>query len=108
MARVRFVQTRNFHGIASLDWSPSPGLNCLVGPGDSRKTSVLDAIDLCIGAHRNIQFSDADFHAIETGRPISISVTLGELPDALRSMEVYGPFLRGYDARLGTVDDEPG
>ena len=108
MARVRFVEIRNFRGIALLDWSPSPGLNCLIGPGDSGKTSVLDAIDLCIGARRSAQFSDADFHNLNTDRPISIAITLGDLPDALRSMEAYGQFLRGYNSSSGALDDEPG
>ena len=108
MARVRFVQIRNFRGIASLDWSPSPGLNCLIGPGDSGKTTILDAIDLCIGARRSLPFSDADFHNLDIEQPISIAVTLGALPDALRSMESYGQYLRGYDASTGTLEDEPG
>jgi putative ATP-dependent endonuclease of OLD family len=108
VARVRFVQIRNFRGIASLDWSPSPGLNCLIGPGDSGKTTILDAIDLCIGARRNVPFSDADFHNLDIEQPISIAVTLGALPDALRSMESYGQYLRGYDASTETLEDEPG
>ncbi|HWX50490.1 MAG TPA: AAA family ATPase [Roseomonas sp.] len=108
MARVRLVQIRNFRGIAALDWSPSPGVNCLIGPGDSGKTTILDAIDLCLGARRSATFCDADFHNVDVEQPISISLTLGDLPDALRSMEAYGPFLRGYDPVLDTLDDEPG
>ncbi|MGO4684118.1 AAA family ATPase [Hyphomicrobium sp. 2TAF46] len=40
------------------------GLNCLIGPGDSGKSSVLEAIDFCLGARRNLQISDADFHRL--------------------------------------------
>lgn len=32
-----------------------------MGPGDSGKTTILDAIDLCLGARRNVSFSDTDF-----------------------------------------------
>lgn len=108
MARIRLVQIRNLRGIASLDWAPSPGLNCLIGPGDSGKTTILDAIDLCVGARRNVPFSDADFHNLNIEQPISIAVTLGALPDAMRSMEAYGQYLRGYDGSTGTLEDEPG
>ena len=102
------MRISNFRGIASLEWSPSSGVNCLIGSGDAGKSSILDAMDLCIGARRNAQFSDADFHALDTGTPIQIDSTLGDLPEALRSMETYGQFLRGSDAALGELEDEPG
>lgn len=49
MVRVCKVEIRNFRSIRLLTWQPSPGLNCLIGPGDSGKTTILDAIDLCLG-----------------------------------------------------------
>ncbi|MBL6078200.1 AAA family ATPase [Belnapia sp. T18] len=108
MARIRHIGIRNFRGIDALDWSPSPGLNCLIGAGDGGKTTILDAIDLCIGARRTAQFSDADFHDLNPGQPIAIQITLGDLPDALRSMEGYGQYLRGYIESTSEVVDEPG
>jgi len=78
MARIRKIDIENFRGIKTLSWRPSPGLNCLIGPGDSGKSSILDAIDFCLGARRNIQFTDADFHLLNVDAPISISVTLGD------------------------------
>jgi hypothetical protein len=59
--------------------------------GDSGKSSILDAIDYCVGARRNIQFTDADFHRLDVEQPIPISITLGELDDAL----------------TGEIEDEP-
>jgi predicted ATP-dependent endonuclease of OLD family len=46
VARVRRIEIKNFWGIAALIWDPNPGINCLVDPGDSGKSTVLDAIDL--------------------------------------------------------------
>ena len=46
MARIRRLEIRNFRSIQNLDWAPSNGMNCLIGPGDSGKSTVLDAIDL--------------------------------------------------------------
>jgi len=54
MARIRKVEIRNFRSIRALDWLPSPGINCLIGPGDSGKSTILDAIDLCLGARRSV------------------------------------------------------
>jgi putative ATP-dependent endonuclease of OLD family len=101
------VEIENFRGIASLNWVPSLGINCLVGPGDSGKSTILDGIDLCLGARRNAQFSDADFHGLNVEEPISITVTIGELSDGLRTMDAYGLYLRGYVESLGIVEEEP-
>lgn len=86
---------------------PSSGINCLIGPGDSGKSSILDAIDLCLGARRNAVFTDADFHRLDVTTPISISVTIGELYDDLMRLDSYGMFLRGFDSATGEVEDEP-
>ena len=107
MTRVRVIEISNFRGIKEFVWYPSPGLNCLIGPGDSGKSSILDAIDLCLGARRNFQFTDADFHRLDVDTPINISVTIGELDDALKSLDTYGLYVRGFDAQSGTVEDEP-
>ena len=106
--RIRLLRIFNFRSVASLEWCPSAGINCLIGPGDAGKSSILDAIDLCVGARRNVQFCDADFHSLDTATPIMIEATLGDLPDGLRSMEAYGQFLRGWDPALGEPADEPG
>lgn len=107
MARIRKISIENFRGIRQLIWLPSPGINCLIGPGDSGKSTILDAIDFCLGARRNLQFTDADFHRLNVDEPIRIAVTVGELDDSLKSLDTYGLYLRGFDATSGTVDDEP-
>ena len=107
MARIRKIEIANFRGIQWLTWCPTPGINCLIGPGDSGKSTVLDAIDLCLGARRNVQFSDADFFALDITSPISITLTLGDLDDSMRTLESFGAFLRGYHANTGVVEDEP-
>lgn len=107
MARIRRLQIHNFRSIQNLDWTPAPGFNCLIGPGDSGKSSILDAIDLCLGARRNAPFGDTDFHRLNVAQPILISITLGDLPDDLINLDSYGDFLRGFDPATRTVEDEP-
>jgi putative ATP-dependent endonuclease of OLD family len=107
VARVRFIDIRNFRCLKALLWQPAPGLNCLIGTGDAGKSSVLDAIDLCLGARRSLSLSDADFHGLNVNEAVSISITLGELDDGLKSMEAYGNYLRSFNAISGTIGDEP-
>lgn len=108
MARIRKIEIRNFRSIRGLDWFPLAGINCLIGPGDSGKSTILDAIDFCLGARRNLAFCDDDFHRLQLGQPIQISVTIGELDSHLRSMEAYGLYLRGFDFWSGAIEEEPG
>jgi len=96
MSRIRKMEIENFRGIQNLSWRPSNGINCLIGLGDSGKSTVLDAIDYCLGARRNLQMTDADFHNLDIDNPILITLTIGALDDALKSMDSYGTFLRGF------------
>jgi len=107
MTRIRRLEIRNFRSIEALDWSPAAGINCLIGSGDSGKSSILDAIDLCLGARRSAPFGDTDFFGLDVTRTILISVTLGGLPDSMKNMEAYGEFLRGYNPANGQFEDEP-
>lgn len=63
MARIRKIEIANFRGIQQLVWCPSPGINCLIGTGDSGKSTVLDAIDLCLGAGAMSKFPTLIFSA---------------------------------------------
>lgn len=107
MARIRKVEIRNFRALRSLDWCPNEGINCLIGPGDSGKSSILDAIDLCLGARRNLATADTDFFNLDVTRSICISLTLGSLTDSLKNIETYGEYLRGFDASTKVIEDEP-
>lgn len=108
MTRVRRLEISNFRSIQQLDWIPSDGVNCLIGPGDSGKSTILDAIDLCLGARRSAPFGDTDFFGLDVTRTIVITVTLGALPDALKNIDAYGDFLRGFELATGRLADEPG
>jgi putative ATP-dependent endonuclease of OLD family len=107
MAVIRKIEIANFRCLKKFVWQPSPGINCLIGPGDSGKSSILDAIDYCLGARRNLLVADTDFHLLDVSNPINITVTLGKLDDALKSIDAYGLYLKGFDAESGDVVEEP-
>ncbi|MFJ3431747.1 ATP-dependent nuclease [Pseudomonas fragi] len=108
MARIRYVEIQNFRGIEQLNWAPNEGINCLIGPGDSGKTSILDAIEVCMSVRRSVEFSDADFFGMDVSKPIIIRVTIGALPDHLMDLDSHGDVLRGFNTASRCVEDEPG
>ena len=107
MARIRRLEIRNFRSIQFLDWVPSAGINCLIGTGDSGKSSILDAIDLCLGARRSAPFCDTDFHRLDVNEPIVITVTLGALSDTLLNLDVYGEFCAAMMRQLSWLKMSP-
>lgn len=107
MSQIRHVEIKNFRVVKHLVWTPNPGLNCLIGAGDSGKSTILEAIDLALGARRSYSFSDADFNGLNTDYPIEIFVTLGELAPDLLNYEKYGKFLRAFDFQNKMLYDEP-
>jgi putative ATP-dependent endonuclease of OLD family len=107
LSQIRHIHIKNFRVIRELIWLPKPGLNCLIGPGDSGKSTTLDAIDLALGARRSYPFTDADFFNLDTTNPIEIWVTLGALSEQLKNIDTYGMFLRSFDSTSGAISDEP-
>nr|WP_246754290.1 AAA family ATPase [Bradyrhizobium diazoefficiens] len=68
--RIAYLEVENFRGVKTLKWAPSPGMNCLIGPGDSTKTTVLDAIELCLNPRSYIFADDCDFFDLDIKAPI--------------------------------------
>ena len=93
---IHHVSVENFRGIKSLDWHVDGALLCLLGPGDSTKTTILDAIELALLPRWNIALSDSDFFNSDTSSAISIQVTVGDLPDTLLTEDRCGLYLRGH------------
>ena len=103
--QIRHLKVRNFRGIASLDWTTGQSFCCLIGAGDSGKSTVLDAIEAVLSS-RWFSFSEPDFLACDTTRSITIEATIGELSKALKSDERFGLYIRGWTSS-GTLRDEP-
>jgi len=104
--RIVDVSIRNFRGISNLSWQPPPGVLCLVGPGDSGKTTILEAIESALYPRWALQFVDSDFFQGSTAEPIEIEVTVVDVPSRLLTQDKYGLDQRGF-APSGEIHDEP-
>ncbi len=107
--RIRHLRIRNFRGIRELDWAvPDQTLFCLVGRGDSTKSTILEALRRVFFPQWNLVFDDADFHLCNPANAISIEVVLGALPDEFKDLASYGHWLCGWDANRHARTDDPG
>ncbi|WP_157636878.1 ATP-dependent nuclease [Burkholderia ubonensis] len=92
---------RNFRGIRELSWHPNQGVNCLIGPGDSCKTTILDAIDLLLAERQNATFDDLDFYDANPTNSIRIVACIAGLPTEYLREDHYGLYLCGWsDVKL--------
>lgn len=57
---IRKISILNFRGIRSLDWRPNDALCFIIGPGDSGKSTILDAIEAALSS-RWFSFVESDF-----------------------------------------------
>jgi hypothetical protein len=83
-------------------------MNCLIGPGDSTKTTILDAIELALNPRANYLGSDVDFYNLDFSSPATVTLTLLDLPRDFYADNRYGLHLRGWDEASKIVLDEPG
>ena len=106
--KIRKLIIKNFRGIKELDWCiPAGNIFCLIGKGDSSKTTILESIRFAFYPQWNLSLSDSDFYQCKTDDPIVIEATIGELIEEFCSLNKYGQYLRGWDATTLTLSDEP-
>lgn len=103
--QIRQLKINNFRGIFRLDWKPGQNFCCLIGSGDTGKSTILDAIEAALSP-RWVSFTEPDFMNCSTASSISIEVTIGELSNSLKSDNRFGLYIRGWTAN-SDLRDEP-
>ena len=108
--RITNLEIQNFRGIDScnINFPSESRVLCLIGAGDSTKSTILKAIEWVLWPTWNLIACDNDFYAGNTNNPILIRGTFTEIPDALLAEDKFGLYLRRNGTELKPdVDDEP-
>lgn len=101
--RVRRLEIERFRGIAALDWRKIGDTAALVGPGDSGKSTILDALERVLSPRWNHPFDDTDFYGLETGEPIRIRATILDFPPSFLKDSKFGLALQAFDDEEGVA-----
>ena len=81
MAKIHTLKIKNFRGFESFEHVFGfSNFICLIGRGDSGKTTILEAISRVLSPSWNLSFYDTDFYNCDISNPIEIEVTLYEVP----------------------------
>src|ERR1700741_2370043 len=107
--RIRHLSISNFRGIRQLDWAlPDENILCLIGRGDSTKSTILEALRRVFHPQWNLGFDDADFYQCVASNTIRIETVLGDISDSFRDLANYGHWLCGWSKTELQRHDDPG
>ena len=105
--QVCHISIEHFRGIEHGQTTFTGGVICLIGPCDSTKSTILDAIEYVLCPNWFIPLDDSDFTNADISKDIHIDVTVGPVPDDLLSDTKYGLHLRGWCPKDQAIHDEP-
>ena len=108
MAKIIHLDIKNYRGIKhlSLEFKADQNLICLIGRGDSGKTTILDAISSALSPSWNLNFYDTDFYNCDHNENIEIIVSLINIPEKFLSENKFGLYVRGLNLQNNTIIDD--
>lgn len=104
------LEIENFRGIkqGNLSFPLDSRVICMIGAGDSTKSTILRAIEWVFWPTWNLIACDNDFYNCDTSSHIVIRGTFKEIPSKLLSEDKFGLYLRRPHVLLAPgINDEP-
>jgi putative ATP-dependent endonuclease of OLD family len=95
LLRCKFASSRS--GAIAASRKPRPGVNCLIGPGDTFKSTVLAAISLLLAPYPLGPCSEFDFHRRRLADGFEIEAYIGSLDLAAIGTDPRLPHLFGWE-----------
>ncbi|MDR2273703.1 MAG: ATP-binding protein [Sphingobacterium sp.] len=108
MSKIVKLEIQNFRCIEnlSLDFPNDQNLICLIGRGDSGKTTILEAISAVLSSTWNLTFHDTDFHNVNYYNPIQITAHIAGIPVKLLSEHKFGLNIRAFNKQNSEISDD--
>lgn len=104
--KLRKLIIKNFRGIREMEWNLTGDMICLIGPGDSTKSTILLALEYLFSGNWSLSVSDVDFYQMNVQAPIEIAALVTELSDALISEDKFGLHLGFWNPHDGKLYEE--
>lgn len=104
MAKIHTLEIKNFRAINTLKYQFDSNFNCIIGRGDSGKSTILEAIASVLSPTWNLPFFDNDFFDCDTKSPIIIEATIIDFPDELIKEEKFALYQRGLTKKNEITD----
>ncbi len=106
--KIKKLEIKNYRGIKAFEWIiPDESFICLIGKGDSGKSSILEAIHYIFYPSWNLSLCDSDFYDGQVDEPIEFIAHIIDFPEELKAINKYGLCLRGWNNTKQRINDEP-
>ena len=105
--KIRHVVIRNFRGIKFLEWRVKGDFNCIIGPGDTCKTTILTALDYALSPRTSLSFDDSDFFNQDIEQSILIQVSLTTWDEGLPEIRRFFQESKFAQYKCGLDDTGP-
>jgi putative ATP-dependent endonuclease of the OLD family len=107
MAKIHSLSIKNFRGIKEFSHTfGNSNFVCLIGRGDSGKSTILEAIAYALYPNWNLTFYDSDFYNCEIENNIEIEVSLVDLPEILMTEDKFGTHKRSINPLTKEIIDD--
>ena len=108
MARIIHLDIKHYRGIKHLplEFTVEQNLICLIGRGDSGKTTIVNAISSALSPSWNLSFYDTDFYNCDHSKNIEIIVSLIDIPEKFLSDNKFGFYVRGLNTQNNSIIDD--
>jgi energy-coupling factor transporter ATP-binding protein EcfA2 len=103
MPKLYHLHIENFRGLQTFDHTFTDGLTCIIGRGDSGKSTILEALSLVFTSSYSVLFQDGDFYNCDVENPIVMQATVIAPPDKI--MSKFGNYVRGI-TQNGDISDD--
>lgn len=80
--KILKLSIERFRGIQVMEWNPAPGMNIILGGGDTGKTTILDAIALLFSPSNALVLSEADYWQRKVDAEFRIQAVVELSPDS--------------------------
>lgn len=106
MAKIHSLKIKNYRSIEEFEQVfYKSNLVCLIGRGDSGKSTILNAISAVLSPNWNYSFTDTDFYNCNVNNPIIIEVSLYKLPNELLTESKFGLFKQTLNSENEVICD---
>lgn len=105
--KVKHIDIRNFRGIKSLSWLVKGNFNCIIGAGDTCKTTILTALDYALSPRTALTFDDSDFYEQDVSQDICIQITLSDWDEGLPEIRDFFRESKFAQHKCGLGDTGP-
>ncbi|HBG69671.1 MAG: hypothetical protein A2W93_12100 [Bacteroidetes bacterium GWF2_43_63] len=106
MAKIHSLKIHNYRGIEKFEHTfGSTNFVCLIGRGDSGKTTILNAISAVLSPNWNYTFFDTDFYNGDISNNIVIEANIIEVPSELLTESKFGLYKRLLNSSNEIIDD---